>query len=988
MLFTDMGYFSRHSDIIDFSAVSDISESGLRECQMGAFWAVNSHFSSDPESPALVSLPTGAGKTALMMLLSFGFEADRVLVVTASEVLRTQTKEKFDELDGLTDAGVVPNGIQTPTVEKITTRMTDDEQWEEIDSDVVVSLPHNISKVYDSESREESIVHPPEDKFDLVLFDEAHHVRAPSWMELLETFGAANRVLLTATPFRRDRETLPGNLVYHYSLDRAIERGLYHPIELRPVQATECADPNQELAVEAKQVLEDIREEYQDGKLLIRCGSISAVDELIREYSGIGLDVESVHSKRTSKQNQETLESLKEDELDGVIAVGMLGEGVDNPDLKAAVLHEPPKSFPFTLQLIGRVTRPINTENTPAAIIADPDELRREGIGETVKRLYHEDRGWGELIPDLVSEYVDTLVPGGQQGSDGQFRGVNESDLEPYLSTRIYEISRANIDFATQIDIGSEVTVHRLPSSQAGDFLGLITRRRQKPAWGTRTPLSSVEYDLHLYYYEGDSQTLFESSTSDRLAKEIRSEITQDNPDIRGGESLVRVLQSDGPVEYQVAGLANALGPSKSLPSYKMLLGERVEGAIKPSDPKAFTQGHAVAEVDGETIGMSEGQGTVWSTGREKLDEFKAWCDTIASKLTQYQQATAAPSLGLGEIQRITEFPQEPFFGILNPATHRFEVHVRNGRQLEVSNASFGEFSLRDDNLSVVDFEFLPRNDGSPIEGTYNVASNSWNGDIGNCTFIVDDGDEFAEIPAEQFFERYPPYFYTGDGELIYSGRSHAVNDGLGELPESSFVEESRIDWSNCATWIEYDIEETDDDDATRLIDIHQWTEEFIMTNGEDGQIIFYDHGSGEIADYVQIEADSKTISYYHCKKAKKDRASGARLSSIRDVVEQVLRSVSWIADSRLPSEMVRRASETENSHFVVNEEPFQQVKSGFTPMKWEFRVVIVHPGINHTDARESENINTVLLTCLEWLESAGATLQIIGDPDDQVVSN
>lgn len=375
-------------------------------------------------------------------------------------------------------------------------------------------------------------------------------------------------------------------------------------------------------------------------------------------------------------------------------------------------------------------------------------------------------------------------------------------------------------------------------------------------------------------------------------------------------------------------------------------------------------------------------------TGREKLGEFKAWCNTIASKLTQYQQATAAPSLGLGEIQRITEFPQEPFFGILNPATHRFEVHIRNGRQIEISNASFEGFAIRDDNSGVVDFEFLPRNGGSPIEGTYNVASNSWEGEIENCTFIMDDGDKIAEIPAEQFFERYPPYFYTGDGELIYSGRSHAVEDNLEELPESSFIHEGRIDWTNCATWIEYDIEEKDDDDATGLIDIHQWTEKFITTKGEDGQIIFYDHGSGEIADYVQIEDDSKTISYYHCKKAEKNRASGARLSSIRDVVEQVLRNVSWIADSRLPSEMDRRNSETENSHFVANYKKFQQVKSGFTPMEWDFRVVIVHPGINHVDARESENINTVLLTCLEWLESAGATLQVIGDPDGQVVSN
>ena len=40
---------------------------GLRKCQIGAIYAVQSHFTKSNE-PALISMPTGSGKTANLYL--------------------------------------------------------------------------------------------------------------------------------------------------------------------------------------------------------------------------------------------------------------------------------------------------------------------------------------------------------------------------------------------------------------------------------------------------------------------------------------------------------------------------------------------------------------------------------------------------------------------------------------------------------------------------------------------------------------------------------------------------------------------------------------------------------------------------------------------------------------------------------------------------------------------------------------------------------
>jgi superfamily II DNA or RNA helicase len=58
----------------------------FRKCQLGAVWAVKSHFTKS-DVPGLISMPTGSGKTALMMALAFELKAKKILIVTPSKVI-------------------------------------------------------------------------------------------------------------------------------------------------------------------------------------------------------------------------------------------------------------------------------------------------------------------------------------------------------------------------------------------------------------------------------------------------------------------------------------------------------------------------------------------------------------------------------------------------------------------------------------------------------------------------------------------------------------------------------------------------------------------------------------------------------------------------------------------------------------------------------------------------------------------------------------
>ncbi|MBL6938284.1 MAG: DEAD/DEAH box helicase family protein [Alphaproteobacteria bacterium] len=75
-----MSYFADH--YADFSIPLEAEDQvGFRLAQAGAIHALASHFSMRSE-PAIVSMPTGSGKTAVLIAAAFILRAKRALILT------------------------------------------------------------------------------------------------------------------------------------------------------------------------------------------------------------------------------------------------------------------------------------------------------------------------------------------------------------------------------------------------------------------------------------------------------------------------------------------------------------------------------------------------------------------------------------------------------------------------------------------------------------------------------------------------------------------------------------------------------------------------------------------------------------------------------------------------------------------------------------------------------------------------------------------
>ena len=59
----------------------------------------------------------------------------------------------------------------------------------------------------------------------MIIVDEAHHSAAASWQKVIDRFPKAKIILMTATPFRSDRQELSGELIYRYPFRSASLKG-------------------------------------------------------------------------------------------------------------------------------------------------------------------------------------------------------------------------------------------------------------------------------------------------------------------------------------------------------------------------------------------------------------------------------------------------------------------------------------------------------------------------------------------------------------------------------------------------------------------------------------------------------------------------------------------------------------------------------------------------------------------------------------------
>jgi excisionase family DNA binding protein len=368
------------------------NNTNLREPQRDAYARALEFFQAGGQR-AIVQLPVGCGKSGLAAILPFGISNGRVLIIAPNLTIKEELHKSLDisnrqkcfwrRMRVLDDADMT-SGPYVATLESGNLSVC-------AKSHIVLTniqqLAANVDKWLNKF---------PEDFFDLIIVDEAHHGAAASWKQVFERFPRAKVVNLTATPFRSDRQELDGELIYRYPFKSASIKGY-----IKKLRASYAAPTELTFTIEGETKtfsLQDVlamkdEEWFSRGVALSEPCNISIVDnsleklELLRQsgtkhqliavacsinhaqrirslYQERGYNAAIIHSKLDEAEQAEVLRDLYNGSLDCIIQVQMLGEGFDHPKLSVAAVFRPFRTLAPYIQFVGRILRVV-VQNDP-----------------------------------------------------------------------------------------------------------------------------------------------------------------------------------------------------------------------------------------------------------------------------------------------------------------------------------------------------------------------------------------------------------------------------------------------------------------------------------------------------------------------------------------------------------------------------------------------------------------------------------------------
>ena len=294
-------------------------------------------------------LPTGAGKTIVAGYIAslLADRGKRALVLVHRRELVRQFSKTLTQA-GLGDQyGIIAAG-------RVETR------WARF----------QIASVQSINRRETGWLKP-----NLVIVDEAHHVKAKTWENVLGRFPDTKVLGLTATPGRLDGKPLGDHfdtLVQGPSIGELVEQGDLAPMRvLRPEQGLSTAgvrtmagdwnkkDLDERLTDQVIAAGAAAYRRYGAGKRAIffavnRRHSKAIVESLSKE----GFRAEHIDAETDVRRRDLVLKEFGEGLIQVVSNVDLISEGTDVPECEVIMMGRPTKSVTMYLQQAGRAMRP------------------------------------------------------------------------------------------------------------------------------------------------------------------------------------------------------------------------------------------------------------------------------------------------------------------------------------------------------------------------------------------------------------------------------------------------------------------------------------------------------------------------------------------------------------------------------------------------------------------------------------------------------
>ncbi len=323
----------------------------LRPYQQAAVERVRASFLSGKHR-VLVVQPTGTGKTVVFAEMARRSleKGKRVLIIAHTSELIVQATQKIAQHCG-TWADVEQGAQRAPR-----------------QANLVVA---SIQTLKGARLKEWA-----PDHFDLIIIDEAHHVIAKTYREMLAHFTGYRLVGVTATPDRGDEVNL-GNvfeeIASNYPLTEAVRDGYLvrikgriaadFRINLKNLRLQRGDFSAHDLDVIMGEIVAPLartiaRETKGRERVLVFMPAIRSGEMLEAALRAISEKVASVNGGMPTSERDRLIDDFRQGRTRYLINCNLLIEGFDCPEIDCVVLGRPTKSRPLFTQMVGRGTRP------------------------------------------------------------------------------------------------------------------------------------------------------------------------------------------------------------------------------------------------------------------------------------------------------------------------------------------------------------------------------------------------------------------------------------------------------------------------------------------------------------------------------------------------------------------------------------------------------------------------------------------------------
>ncbi|ALL85411.1 hypothetical protein AD017_30150 (plasmid) [Pseudonocardia sp. EC080619-01] len=949
------------------------SAHGLRKPQLGALHAVLAHRSTEEAEPITIVMPTGTGKTETM-LAAYCYEPSRTMVVVPSDALRTQIAEKFVTLGVLAEVGAVIGGFLCPAVLVLSSGLTTVEEADELldGTNVIVATAQALDKC--SEPARTRLT----GGCTRLFVDEAHHVGARTWREIVDLFSDREVVQFTATPYREDGRHLGGRVAYAYPLRLAQKHGYFARVNYRSI--IDLSDPDRAVATAAVEQLRADLDAGYDHLLMARVSSVERAKQVVALYEELAPDL---HPLRIDTGLAGSTRRKRQDRLGQdcriVVCVNMLGEGFDLPNLKIAAVHDPQKSLAVTLQFIGRFTRTgSGTLGEASAFVP----LQVTGVDERLRKLYGEDADWNEVIQDLTERGVgrEKARSDFERGFGSLPREIAMRSIHPKMSTVVYQTPTAPRWRPEGVyDLFEDrLLTTQLGINNSGKVVWWVSRQPTPVRWGEFASFNELVHHLYVAHLDDSAGFLYINSTDNNsLHEDIARTVCGDSVTLLRGESVYRILAQ---VQRRIPTNVGLLDSVSRNRRFSMHVGQDVlhawrgEGGTKMKTnifAHGFTDGRAVS------FGASR-KGRVWSHERARdIHDWVRWAKRVGPVITDTSISLETVMSGFLLPKPATERP--PLVPLSIEWPHHLVATMSENRKVLYSDA---EFSLLDTELTLIahttdgPLQFALRTPEWSLQFAFEFDENEPPrirpiGEDGVVTTPSGRGSLAAFLTAHGLL-------VTFENELVLVEQGYLLQpDRERRLFPTDSIEV--FDWSGIE--IKRESQGPDRDPSTvqhRAIDI--------FSTESDWELIVDDDGTGELADVVFLRRvdDELEVLLAHCKYSSEEKP-GARIGDLYDVCGQAMK---MNRAKSMPELLTKRLFRRENERVAAGRsgiltgdiETLAAVVREARFRRLRVTVAIIQPGMSKMKA--SEDMRALLGAADRFLsEKYDMTLRVVASP-------